>query len=82
VSHLSSLLLWQLLTSPGNSQKHHYQDLPEAVRTHLGDLPNGFLTYFTSRFPRLLLHVYETVSIHLADETMFLSTFQIQDEEQ
>jgi len=62
-------------------QKHHYQDLPEPVRKNLGDLPGGFLSYFTARFPHLLLHVYDTVATHLADEAMFASTFKIPEEE-
>lgn len=63
------------------NKKHHYQDLPEPVRKNLGDLPGGFLTYFTARFPHLLLHVYDTVATHLADEAMFASTFKISEEE-
>ena len=63
-------------------QKHHYQDLPEPVRRTLGDLPGGFLSYFTTRFPHLLLHVYDTVDTHLRDEAMFATTFHLRDEEQ
>ncbi|GAA6031523.1 hypothetical protein JCM8097_006498 [Rhodosporidiobolus ruineniae] len=63
------------------NKKHHYQDLPENVRKNLGDLPGGFLTYFTARFPHLLLHVYDTVATHLADEAMFSSTFRIPEDE-
>lgn len=40
------------------NKKHHYQELPEEVQKSLGHLPEGFLTYFTSRFPHLLLHTY------------------------
>ncbi|GAA5827789.1 hypothetical protein JCM3770_006368, partial [Rhodotorula araucariae] len=63
------------------NKKHHYQDLPETVRKALGDLPGGFLSYFTSRFPHLLLHVYDTVATHLSDETMFASTFRIPEDD-
>ncbi|GAA5869070.1 hypothetical protein JCM8547_008691 [Rhodosporidiobolus lusitaniae] len=63
------------------NKKHHYQDLPETVRKNLGDLPGGFLSYFTARFPHLLLHVYDTVATHLADEAMFASTFRIPEDE-
>ncbi|BGP18502.1 hypothetical protein JCM10213_001182 [Rhodosporidiobolus nylandii] len=63
------------------NKKHHYQDLPEAVRKNLGDLPGGFLSYFTARFPHLLLHVYDTVATHLAAEAMFASTFRIPEDE-
>ncbi|KAI5477213.1 serine/threonine-protein kinase/endoribonuclease IRE1 [Pseudohyphozyma bogoriensis] len=63
------------------NKKHHYQDLPEPVRKNLGDLPGGFLSYFTTRFPRLLLHVYDTVATNLSDEPMFASTFRVPDDE-
>ncbi|GAA5832713.1 hypothetical protein JCM11251_005732 [Rhodosporidiobolus azoricus] len=63
------------------NKKHHYQDLPETVRRNLGDLPGGFLSYFTTRFPHLLLHVYDTVATHLSDEAMFASTFRIPEDE-
>ncbi|KAK4052377.1 bifunctional endoribonuclease/protein kinase ire1 [Microbotryomycetes sp. JL201] len=63
------------------NKKHHYQDLPEPVRRNLGDLPGGFLSYFTTRFPNLLLHVYATVETHLRDEPMFASTFKISEDD-
>ncbi|KXS11903.1 hypothetical protein M427DRAFT_101811 [Gonapodya prolifera JEL478] len=44
------------------NKKHHYQDLPEHVQRALGPLPDGFLNYFTSRFPSLLLHVYYIIA--------------------
>ncbi|ORY54410.1 hypothetical protein LY90DRAFT_412463 [Neocallimastix californiae] len=40
------------------NKKHHYQDLPDYVKEALGPIPDGFLEYFTSRFPYLLLHIY------------------------
>ncbi|KAJ3122947.1 bifunctional endoribonuclease/protein kinase ire1 [Nowakowskiella sp. JEL0407] len=43
------------------NKKHHYQDLPLSAQKALGALPEGFLNYFTSRFPGLLLHVYYVV---------------------
>lgn len=51
------------------------------MQRNLGDLPGGFLSYFTSRFPRLLLHVYDTVALHLSDEAMFASTFRLPEED-
>ncbi|KIO24386.1 hypothetical protein M407DRAFT_77009, partial [Tulasnella calospora MUT 4182] len=58
-------------------QKHHYQDLPEKVKRSLGVLPEGFLSYFTERFPRLFLHVYGVVSADplLRNDAMFRSYF-------
>lgn len=44
------------------NKKNHYRDLPLAVRTELGPIPEGFLHYFTSRFPALLIYVYSVLS--------------------
>ncbi|KAI7907214.1 uncharacterized protein BX663DRAFT_495206 [Cokeromyces recurvatus] len=46
------------------NKKHHWQDLPEAVKKVYGEPPNQFLYYFTTRFPHLLLHTYYVVSNH------------------
>ncbi|PWN28586.1 hypothetical protein BDZ90DRAFT_231569 [Jaminaea rosea] len=43
------------------NKKHHYQDMPPALRRSMGAMPEGFLGYFTRRFPKLFLHVYEVV---------------------
>lgn len=43
------------------NKKHHYQDLPPSLKKILGSLPDGYLTYFTRRFPELFLHVYNTI---------------------
>ncbi|NXT20034.1 ERN2 endoribonuclease, partial [Syrrhaptes paradoxus] len=40
------------------NKKHHYHELPAEVRAALGPVPEGFVQYFTSRFPRLLLHTH------------------------
>ncbi|XP_031563309.1 serine/threonine-protein kinase/endoribonuclease IRE2-like isoform X1 [Actinia tenebrosa] len=52
------------------NKKHHYRELPEHVRTALGSIPDGYVQYFTSRFPRLLIHTYDTLSI-CKQETVF-----------
>jgi serine/threonine-protein kinase/endoribonuclease IRE1 len=60
-------------------QKNHYQDLPENVKRHLGPLPDGFLSYFTRRFPALFLHVYSVISdLPLRHEPMFRSYFELE----
>jgi serine/threonine-protein kinase/endoribonuclease IRE1 len=46
------------LTGTESFQSHHYQDMQPRLQQIVGQLPDGFLTYFTSRFPRLFLHVY------------------------
>ena len=62
------------------SQKHHYQDLPDNVKRHLGPLPDGFLSYFTRRFPNLFKHVHSVVSrTNLRYESMFKSYFELPD---
>ncbi|KAJ3221695.1 bifunctional endoribonuclease/protein kinase ire1 [Clydaea vesicula] len=60
------------------NKKHHYQDLPEKVRLALGDLPEGFLKYFTSRFPLLFLHVYYVIhnTKKLKEEGIFQPYFK------
>ncbi|KAG0086097.1 bifunctional endoribonuclease/protein kinase ire1 [Podila epicladia] len=59
------------------NKKHHYQDLPAHVKRALGDLPHGFLNYFTSRFPKLMLHLYYIVAEDpkLRNESMFRHYF-------
>ncbi|KAJ1562926.1 bifunctional endoribonuclease/protein kinase ire1 [Cladochytrium tenue] len=54
-------LLRDLLRSLRN-KRHHYQDLPAETKQLLGDIPDGFLAYFSSRFPALLLHVYAVIA--------------------
>ncbi|CAG7850156.1 Serine/threonine-protein kinase/endoribonuclease IRE1 AltName: Full=Endoplasmic reticulum-to-nucleus signaling 1; Includes: RecName: Full=Serine/threonine-protein kinase; Includes: RecName: Full=Endoribonuclease; Flags: Precursor [Serendipita indica DSM 11827] len=61
------------------NKKHHYQDLPDNVKRHLGPLPDGFLSYFTRRFPALFLHVYSTISdLPLRHEPMFRTYFELE----
>uniref|UniRef100_A0A8C5KRY8 Serine/threonine-protein kinase/endoribonuclease IRE2 n=1 Tax=Jaculus jaculus TaxID=51337 RepID=A0A8C5KRY8_JACJA len=51
--------------------KHHYRELPAEVRQALGQVPNGFVQYFTHRFPRLLLHTHHAMR-SCASESLFL----------
>jgi len=60
------------------NKKHHYQDLPDNVKRHLGPMPEGFLAYFTRRFPRLFLHVHSVIGdTALRSESMFRSYFDL-----
>lgn len=52
------------------NKKHHYRELPEAVQQSLGSIPSGFVEYFTSRFPRLLLHTYESAQCCSTENTL------------
>uniref|UniRef100_A0A8D1JET1 Serine/threonine-protein kinase/endoribonuclease IRE2 n=1 Tax=Sus scrofa TaxID=9823 RepID=A0A8D1JET1_PIG len=53
------------------NKKHHYRELPDAVRQALGPVPDGFVQYFTDRFPQLLLHTYCAMR-SCASESLFL----------
>ncbi|CAG8580868.1 18120_t:CDS:2, partial [Acaulospora morrowiae] len=61
------------------NKKHHYQDLPDHVKKSLGEVPEGFLFYFTSRFSKLMLHVYYVIaeSESIRNENMFKHYFEI-----
>lgn len=43
------------------NKKHHYRELPQKVREALGTIPDEYVTYFTKRFPRLLMHTYNSL---------------------
>ncbi|KAJ1663693.1 bifunctional endoribonuclease/protein kinase ire1 [Coemansia sp. RSA 1646] len=53
------------------NKKNHYQDMPITLRDTLGDIPDGYLHYFESRFPYLLLHCYYFV---LEDDSLRTAT--------
>lgn len=60
------------------NKKHHYQDLPENLRRQLHPMPQGYLAYFTRRFPLLFMHVHNVVeSSALRHEAMFRSYFDL-----
>ncbi|CAL1530820.1 unnamed protein product [Lymnaea stagnalis] len=44
------------------NKKHHYRQLPDPLKQSLGAVPDEFVTYFTSRFPQLLLHTYQAMA--------------------
>jgi len=59
------------------NKRSHYQDLPDDVKVQLGAMPDGYLKYFTDRFPKLLIHVYQVVmDTGLRDDTMFKTYFE------
>ncbi|KAF8153220.1 hypothetical protein B0H34DRAFT_800449 [Crassisporium funariophilum] len=62
------------------NKKHHYQDLPDNVKRHLGLMPEGFLGYFTRRYPHLFLHVHGVIrETGLYSESMFRTYFELPD---
>ena len=46
----------------------------------LGSMPDGFLAYFTRRFPKLFLHVHEVIGDSvLRSESMFRTYYELKD---
>ena len=43
------------------NKKNHYEDMPEAVKEKVGGLPEGYLGFWTRRFPSLLMVCHEVV---------------------
>ncbi|EOD48845.1 putative protein kinase and ribonuclease protein [Neofusicoccum parvum UCRNP2] len=43
------------------NKKNHYYDMPSDVQAKVGPLPDGYLRYWTTRFPKLLMACYEVV---------------------
>ncbi|KAJ7966988.1 putative Kinase [Quillaja saponaria] len=50
---------------------NHYRELPLEIQKLLGPVPEGFESYFSSRFPRLLIEVYKVVCMYCKDEGFF-----------
>lgn len=43
------------------NKKNHYEDMPENVKDKVGSLPVGYLGFWTSRFPGLLMGVHTVI---------------------
>ena len=43
------------------NKKNHYEDMPEELKRKIGGLPEGYLGYWTRRFPSLLLTCWEVI---------------------
>ncbi|XP_076309470.1 serine/threonine-protein kinase/endoribonuclease Ire1 isoform X2 [Tachypleus tridentatus] len=52
------------------NKKHHYRELSSELQVSLGSVPEHFVDYFTSRFPRLLIHSYLSLQC-CKDEAVF-----------
>lgn len=44
------------------NKHHHYAELGPDLQKSLGQVPDEYLQYFTSRFPTLIFHVYDAMS--------------------
>ena len=60
------------------NKRHHYRELPPEVQESLGAIPNQFVQYFTSRFPRLLIHSYIALQM-CRTEDLFENYYQLDD---
>ncbi|KAK4641827.1 bifunctional endoribonuclease/protein kinase ire1 [Podospora bellae-mahoneyi] len=43
------------------NKKNHYEDMPENVKKMVGSLPEGYMQFWSSRFPMLLLECWHVV---------------------
>ncbi|KAJ9120815.1 hypothetical protein QFC22_002749 [Naganishia vaughanmartiniae] len=60
------------------NKRNHYQDLPETLKKRVGPLPDGYLNYFTTRFPALFTHVHQVVyESKLRHESQFAPYFSL-----
>ncbi|XP_041017718.1 serine/threonine-protein kinase/endoribonuclease IRE1b isoform X2 [Juglans microcarpa x Juglans regia] len=50
---------------------NHYRELPQEIQEILGPVPEGFDSYFSSRFPRLLIEVYNVMYMYCKEEEFF-----------
>ncbi|KAK5641329.1 hypothetical protein RI129_009876 [Pyrocoelia pectoralis] len=53
------------------NKKHHYRELPPETQEELGSIPDGFTSYWTSRFPLLLVHTWLSMQIVACETTFF-----------
>jgi len=40
------------------NKKNHFRELPQAVQDMLGGVPDGYMLYFKTKFPRIILEMY------------------------
>lgn len=50
---------------------NHYRELPKDIQELLGSVPEGFDEYFASRFPKLLMEVYNVMYHYCKQEEWF-----------
>ncbi|KAL3655153.1 hypothetical protein CASFOL_000939 [Castilleja foliolosa] len=55
---------------------NHYRELPKEIQTLLGSVPDGFDSYFSTRFPKLLIEVYRVFFRFCAEEEIFHKYFK------
>ncbi|KUI66040.1 Serine/threonine-protein kinase/endoribonuclease IRE1 [Cytospora mali] len=59
------------------NKKNHYEDMPEALQKKVGSVPEGYLLYWTTRFPDLLLYCWAVVrDLGWAEKERFREYYQ------
>ncbi|PYH97332.1 kinase-like protein [Aspergillus ellipticus CBS 707.79] len=43
------------------NKRNHYNDMPEHLKAHIGGLPEGYLNFWTVRFPSLLMSCHSVI---------------------
>ena len=51
------------LTRAIRNKRHHYRELSEEVKTVLGEVPDGFMSFFNQTYPRLIYHCYIAMQV-------------------
>ncbi|XP_002979501.2 serine/threonine-protein kinase/endoribonuclease IRE1a [Selaginella moellendorffii] len=62
------------------NKANHYRELPADVQQILGSIPQGYESYFRTRFPKLLMEVYKVIADHCWEEEMFQPYFSEADD--
>ena len=47
---------------------NHYRELPKDIQGILGQVPEGFDNYFSTRFPKLVIEVFKVFHLYCAEE--------------
>ncbi|CAO2817479.1 unnamed protein product [Amaranthus hypochondriacus] len=55
---------------------NHYRELPTDIQEVLGSVPEGFDSYFTARFPNLLIEVFRVIYDYCWEEELLGKYFQ------
>lgn len=55
---------------------NHYRELSKEIQSLLGSVPEGFDSYFSTRFPELLIEVYHVIYSHCFEEEIFHRYFR------
>jgi hypothetical protein len=53
------------------NKRHHFHELSESAKALVSPVPTGFVSYFESRFPLLLMHCIRAACTHLNRDKVF-----------